>query len=89
MTNKKPSGGVVCHYYHNHGHERRDSRKLQNKNIRFSYVHESLKGVSTPSTMLVGLGKPNTCLISSSSKWVIDSRATYHMIGNSSLFTTF
>ena len=39
--------------------------------------------------MLVGLGKPNTCLISSSPKWVIDSRATDHMIGNSSLFTTF
>ena len=39
--------------------------------------------------MLAGLGNPNTCLISSSSKWVIDSRATYHMIGNFSLFTTF
>ena len=31
--------------------------------------------------MLVGSGKPNTCLIS--------SKATNHMIGNSSLFTTF
>ena len=39
--------------------------------------------------MLAGSGKPNTCLISSSSKWVIDSRATDHMTGNSSLFTTF
>ena len=39
--------------------------------------------------MLVGLGKPNTCLISSSSKWVIDSGAIDHMIGNSDLFTTF
>ena len=39
--------------------------------------------------MLAGLGNPNTCLISSSSKWVIDFGATDHMTGNSSLFTTF
>ena len=39
--------------------------------------------------MLVESGKPNTCLISSSSKWVIDSRVIDHMRGNSSLFTTF
>ena len=89
MTDKKPSGGVVCHYCHNPGHVRRDCRKLQNLYRRFPYVHESLKGVSTPSTMLAGSSKPNLCLISSSSKWVIDSRGTYHMIGNFSLFTTF
>ena len=34
-------------------------------------------------------GKTNTCFISSSSTWVIDSGATDHMIGNSSLLTTF
>ena len=39
--------------------------------------------------MLVKSGKPNTCLISSSSKWVIDFGATDQMTGNSSLFTTF
>ena len=89
MIDKKPSGGVVCHYCHNPRHVRRDCRKLQNINRRFPYVHESLKGVSTPSIMLAGSGKPNTYLISSSSKWVIDSGATYHMIGNSSLFTMF
>ena len=32
MTNKKPSGGVVCHYCHNPGHVRQECRKLQNKN---------------------------------------------------------
>ena len=32
MTNKKPLGGVVCHYCHNPGHVRRNYRKLQNKN---------------------------------------------------------
>ena len=49
----------------------------------------SFKGASAPSNMLVGSGKPNTCLISSSSKRFIDSGATYHMTGNFSLFTTF
>ena len=66
MTDKNSSGGVVCHYYHNPRHVRRDCRKLQNRNRRFPYIHESLKGVSTPSTMLAEFGKPNTCLISSS-----------------------
>ena len=40
-------------------------------------------------TVLVESGKPYTCLMSSSSNWVIDSGATYHMTGNSSSFTTF
>ena len=88
MTNQKPSR-VVCHYCHNPRHIRRDYRKLQNINQRFQCALESLKGVSTPSTMLVGLGKPNTCLNSFASKWVIDSGATNHMTGNSSLFTMF
>ena len=79
----------MCHYCHNPGHVRRDCRKLQNINRRFQCALQSLKGVSIPNTMLVGSGKPNTCLISSSSKWVIDSKATDHMISNSSLFTTF
>ena len=52
MTDKKPSGGVVCYYCHNPGYIHRDCRKLQNINKRFLYVHELLKGVSTPSTML-------------------------------------
>ena len=39
--------------------------------------------------MLARSGKPNICRISSSSKWVIDSGATDHMTGNSSLFTMF
>ena len=89
MTHKKPSSGVVCHYYHNPGHVHRDCTKLQNRNRRFPYAHESLKSASTPSTMLVGTGKPNTCLISSFSKWVIDHRAIDYMTCNSSIFTTF
>ena len=87
MTDKRPSDGVVCHYCHNPGHVCRDCRKLYNRNRRFPY--KSLKGVSTPSTMLFGSGKPNTYLISSSSKWVIDSRVIDHMTGNPSKFTTF
>ena len=48
-----------------------------------------LKPASTPTTTLAESGKLGTCLMSSSSNWVIDSRATDRMIGNSSLFTTF
>ena len=69
----------MCHYCHILGHVLRDRRKLQNKNRRFHCAHESLKDVSTPSIVLAGSGKPNTCLISSSSKWVIDSGATDHI----------
>ena len=54
MTDKKPLGGVVYHYCHNPGHVRRDCRKLHHRNRRFLYAHESLKGASTPSTLLVG-----------------------------------
>ena len=32
MTNKKPSGGVVCYYCHNLSHVRRKCRRLQCKN---------------------------------------------------------
>ena len=76
----------MCHHCHNPG---KDCRKLQNINRRFQYAHESLKSNSTPSTKLVGSGKPNTCLISSSSQWVIDSGVIDYMTGISSLFTTF
>ena len=48
-----------------------------------------LKPASTPTIALVELGKPDTCLMSSSSNKVIDFGATNHMISNSSLFTTF
>ena len=91
MTNKKPLGGVMCHYCHNPGHIRRNCRKLQIKNRRFHYVHyqKSLKSASTSINTLVESGKTNTCFLSSSSTWVIDFRATDHMIGNSSFFTTF
>ena len=48
-----------------------------------------LKLASTPTTVLAESGKPDTCLMSSSSNRVIDSGAIDRMIGNSSLFTTF
>ena len=60
MTNKTPSGGVVCHYCHNPGHLRQDCRKLQDRDRRFQCAHESLKSASTPSTMPVGSSKSNT-----------------------------
>ena len=90
MTNK-PSEGVVCYYCHNPDHVRWKCRRLQRKNQRFqsSQYQKSLKSASTSITTLVESGKTNTCFISSSSTWVIDSGATDHMTCNSSLFTTF
>ena len=41
--------------------------------------HDSFNCASTPIITLIESGKPNTCLISASSKWIIDSGATDHM----------
>ena len=81
----------MCHYCHNPGHVCRNCRKLQNKNRRFKYVHyqKSLKSASTSITTLAELGKTNSCFLSSSSTWVIDSGAIDHISGNSSLFTKY
>ena len=35
LTNKKPSGGVLCYYCHNPGHVRQKCKRLQCKNRRF------------------------------------------------------
>ena len=49
-----------------------------------------MKSPSTLITAIVESGNLNKCLVSSlSSEWVIDSRATGYMTGNSSLFSTF
>ena len=54
----------------------------------YEYV-KLLKPTSIPTTALVESGKPDTCLMSSSSNWVINYGATDHMTCNSSLVTTF
>ena len=81
----------MCHYCHNPRHELQNCRKLQNKNQRFLSIHhhKSLQSASTSINTLVESGKTNTCFISSSSTWIIDSRANDHMTGNSSLFNMF
>lgn len=56
---------------------------------KFSQYQESLKSSSSSVTAIADSGKQNACLLSSSSKWVIDSGATDHMTGNSGLFSTF
>ncbi len=56
---------------------------------KFSQYQESLKHSSSPITAIADSGKSNTCLVSSSSKWVIDSGATDHMTGNSSCSMKF
>ena len=91
FPNQKPSRGVVCHYFHNSGHVRQHCRKLHNENRRFQSVHhkKSLQYASTSISTLVESSKTNTCFISSSSTWVINSEVIDHITGNSSLFTTF
>ena len=57
---------------------------------RFQLYQDSLRSQSTLITTIAESGNPNKCLVSSSSfEWVIDSGATDHMTGNSSLFSTF
>ena len=56
---------------------------------RFQLYQNSLRSPSTSITAIPESGNPNKCLVSSSSEWVIDSRATDHMTGKSSLFSTF
>ena len=51
---------------------------------------DSLRSPSTPITTIAESGNSNKCLVSSSSsEWIIDFGATYHMTGNSGLFSTF
>ena len=57
---------------------------------RFHLYQESLKSPSTPIIVIAESGNPDKCLVSSSSsEWVIDSKATNHMTSNSSIFSTF
>jgi hypothetical protein len=48
--------------------------------VKFSQYQESLKSSFTHVPTIAESGKSNTYLISSSSKWVIDSGATDHVI---------
>ena len=83
----------MCYYCYNPSHVCRKCRRLQRKKRRFqsSQYHKSLKSTSTSTsiTTLIKSGKINTCFISSSLTWVIDSRSTNHITSNFSLFTTF
>ena len=57
---------------------------------RFQLYQDSLRSPSTPITAIAELGNPNKCFVySSSSERVIDSGATDHMTGNSSLSLPF
>ncbi|XP_057991209.1 uncharacterized protein LOC110665835 isoform X5 [Hevea brasiliensis] len=49
---------------------------------QFSQYQASLKPTSSPVTAIAESGKSTACLVSSSSKWVIDSGATDHMTGS-------
>lgn len=52
-------------------------------------VSKFMEYSSIPISVLTGPSNLNTCLITSSSKWVIDSGATIHIIGNPNLFSPY
>lgn len=56
---------------------------------QFSQYQESLKSQSPFVSAIAGSDKPNACLFSLSSKWVIDFGAIDHMTSNCGLFSTF
>ncbi|XP_048235569.1 uncharacterized protein LOC125371152 [Ricinus communis] len=49
---------------------------------KFSQYQKTLRSPSQPITAIADSGNPSQCLLSSSSKWVIDSGATDHMTGS-------
>nr|XP_016476592.1 PREDICTED: uncharacterized protein LOC107798136 [Nicotiana tabacum] len=81
-------GEVECFYCHELGHTIRYCVKLQNKNKRSQYANIATSETISPSqssspiNTIPESGKTTKCLLSSSSKWVIDSGATDHMTGS-------
>ena len=65
-----------------------ESCRIKIKDFSMFMNHYHYHYASCPITMLVGSSKSSICLISSSSKLIIDSGATNQMTGNSSLFST-
>ncbi|XP_075076365.1 uncharacterized protein LOC142163017 [Nicotiana tabacum] len=88
-------GEVECFYYHELGHTIRYCVKLQNKNKRSQYANIATSETISPSqsssppiNTIPESGKITKCLLSSSSKWVIDSGATDHMTGSGTVNPT-
>lgn len=59
------------------------------ESTKFSKYQVSLKPSSTYVTAIADSCISSTCLLSTSSKWIIDSGATDHMTSNSNLFSIF
>ncbi|CAM8996453.1 unnamed protein product [Rhodiola kirilowii] len=92
-----------CRYCHQIGHLKNScpkKKRAPSANVVFSspvtlsaaeYAH--LRGLadrsSAPTAAIAQSGTSNTCLVSTSPQWVIDSGATDHMTGNPALFASF
>ncbi|KAK1384151.1 hypothetical protein POM88_021886 [Heracleum sosnowskyi] len=77
------SSGIVCNYCRKPGHTKLECKKLQYKNQQRVANVMSTTNASEKSVLISSDDcKSNACLISSSSKWVIDSGATDHMTGS-------
>ncbi|XP_075076753.1 uncharacterized protein LOC142163374 [Nicotiana tabacum] len=88
-------GEVECFYCHELGHTIRYCVKLQNKNKRSQYANIATSETISPSqsssppiNTIPESGKTTKCLLSSSSKCVIDSGATDHMTGSGTVNPT-
>nr|XP_016479938.1 PREDICTED: uncharacterized protein LOC107801166 [Nicotiana tabacum] len=88
-------GEVECFYCHELGHTIRYCVKLQNKNKRSQYANIATSETISPSqtssppiNTISESGKTTKCLLSSSSKWVIDYGATDHMTGSGTVNPT-
>ncbi|XP_028800081.1 uncharacterized protein LOC114755371 [Neltuma alba] len=71
-TNQEPKE-VICYYCKEQGHTKPG--------------YAQLKSTNPPVSTAIATGNEATALVSSSSKWIIDSSATNHMIGNRHLFS--
>lgn len=60
-----------------------------NEYAKLVHLQETVKQPTSPISVIVESGKTNTCLIFTSSKWVIDTDATDHMTSNPNLLSHF
>ncbi|KAK4281681.1 hypothetical protein QN277_013144 [Acacia crassicarpa] len=82
-----PPSGIVCYYCKEPGHTKRYCRKLQQQQQRqrgSAHMAQSSEITDpTPSEpTALATGNFDSCLATSSSKWIIDSGATDHMTGS-------
>ncbi|KAK9063841.1 hypothetical protein SSX86_017713 [Deinandra increscens subsp. villosa] len=82
---------MECYYCHELGHTKYNCKQPGARYSKGSHAHAATTSDNNtqPTATLVETGTPAQCLVSSTSKWVIDSGASEHMTGNSQLLSNF